>query len=65
MKADGRYTSFIVNKMDFSSIQSVKDFTENDSGVLLKSLKGEKYKQFENDPRMESLIKRLKPVAIL
>ena len=63
MKADGRYTSFIVNKMDFSSIQPVKDFTENDSGLLLKFLQGEKFKQFENDPRMESLIEKLTPVA--
>ena len=62
---DGKYTSFIVNKISFSSLEAVKDFTENDSGLLLKSLKGKKYKQFENDPRMESLIERLKPVAIL
>lgn len=62
---DGKFTSLIVNKIDFSSIHAVKDHTENESGLLLKSLKGEKYKQFENDPRMESLIERLKPVAIL
>ncbi|MBP5631678.1 MAG: hypothetical protein J6Y21_02810, partial [Clostridia bacterium] len=62
---DGKYTSFIVNKISFSSIEAFKNFTENHSGLLLKSLKGEKYKQFENDPRMESLIERLRPVAIL
>jgi len=62
---NGKFTSFIVNKIDFSSIHAVKDYTENTSGLLLKSLKGEKFKQFETDPRMESLIERLKPVAIL
>ena len=60
---DGKYTSFIVNKIDFSSIHAVKDYTENESGLLLKSLKGEKFKQFETDPRMVKLIEKLTPVA--
>lgn len=60
---DGKYTSFIVNKINFSSIQAVKDYTENDSGLLLKSLKGEKFKQFETDPRMAKLVEKLTPVA--
>ncbi len=63
MKADGRYTSFIVNKIEFSSIQPVKDFTENDSGLLLRFLQGEKFKQFETDPRMAKLVEKLTPVA--
>lgn len=61
---DGRFTSFIVNRIEFSGIHAVKDFTENESGLLLKSLKGEKYKQYETDPRMVKLIEKLKPVAI-
>ncbi len=60
---DGKFTSFIVNKIDFSSIHAVKDYTENDSGLLLKSLKGEKFKQFETDPRMVKLVEKLTPVA--
>jgi transcriptional regulator with XRE-family HTH domain len=61
---DGRFTSFIVNRIEFSGIHAVKDHTENESGLLLKSLKGEKYKQYETDPRMVKLIEKLKPVAI-
>ena len=61
----GKFTSFIVNRIEFSAIHAVKDFTENDTGLLLKSLKGERYKQFETDPRMVRLIEKLTPVAIL
>ena len=61
---DGRFTSFIVNRIEFSDIHAVKDFTENDTGLLLKSLKGERYKQFETNPRMVKLIEKLTPVAI-
>jgi hypothetical protein len=60
---DGMYTSFIVNKVDFSTLYAYKDYTENDSGLLLKSLKGERYKQFETDPRMVKLIEKLTPAA--
>jgi len=31
--------------------------------LLLKFLKGEKYKQYENDPRMVKLIEKLTPAA--
>ena len=60
---DGMYTSFIVNKVDYSPLYAFKDYTENDSGLLLKSLKGERYKQFETDPRMVKLIEKLTPAA--
>ena len=56
---DGRFTSFIVNRIDFSSIHAVKNFTENQSGLLLKSLKGERFKKFETDPRMMKLFEKL------
>ncbi|MBR4256045.1 MAG: helix-turn-helix transcriptional regulator [Clostridia bacterium] len=60
---DGMYTSFIVNKVDYSPLYAYKDYTENDSGLLLKSLKGERFKQFETDPRMVKLIEKLTPAA--
>lgn len=60
---DGKFTSLIVNKIEFSSIHAVKDYTENESGLLLKSLQGEKFKQFETDPRMSKLVEKLTPVA--
>lgn len=62
---DGRFTSFIVNRIEFSGIHAVKNYTENESGLLLKSLKGEKYKQYETDPRMAKIVNLLTPVAIL
>jgi transcriptional regulator with XRE-family HTH domain len=60
---EGRYTSFIVNRVAFSSIDVFKDHTENESGLLLKSLNAKQYKQFETDPRMVKLVKILTPVA--
>ena len=60
---DGKFTSFIVNKIDFSDLHPSKNYTENESGLLLKSLKGEKFKQFETDPRMSKLVEKLTPVA--
>ena len=62
---DGAYTSFIVNGVDFSYSHAVKNYTENDSGLLLKSLKGEKFKQFETDPRMVKIVDMLIPTAIM
>lgn len=62
---DGKFTSFIVNRINFSDIQPSKDYTENESGLLLKYLKGKKFKQFETDPRMAKLVEKLTPVAIL
>ncbi len=62
---DGKFTSFIVNKIYFSDIHPSKDYTENESGLLLKSLKGKKFKQFETDPRMVRLIEKLTPTAVL
>ena len=60
---DGMYTSFIVNKVDYSTLYAYKNYTENDSGLLLKSLKGERFKQFETDPCMVKLIEKLTPAA--
>lgn len=59
MQKDGKFTSFIVNRIDFSDLHPSKNYTENESGLLLNVLKGERYKQFENDPRMVKLIEKL------
>ena len=61
---DGQFTSFFASRIDFSSIHAVKNYTENQSGLLLKSLKGEKFKQFEKDLRMTKIVNMLTPVAI-
>lgn len=60
---DGKFTSFIVNKIEFSDLHPSKNYTENDSGLLLNVLKGERFKQFETDPRMVKLIEKLTPIA--
>ena len=60
---DGKFTSFIVNKIDFSDLHPSKNYTENESGVLLNVLPGERFKQFETDPRMVKLIEKLTPTA--
>ena len=60
---DGSFTSFIVNKVDFSMINAVKDYTENSCGLLLKALKTGRYADLRDDPRTERIVERLKPVA--
>lgn len=60
---DGKFTSFIVNKIEFSDLHPSKTYTENESGLLLNVLNGERFKQFETDPRMVKLAEKLTPVA--
>ena len=62
---DGKFTSFMVNKIDFSSINAVKDHSENQSGLLLKALEKEMYKHLKNDPRMIRIFEKLSSVAIV
>ncbi len=64
-RRDGMYTAFMVNKIKQSVDDAYKNYTENDSGVLLKMLMGEKYSHFKNDPRMQRIIEKLKSVAIM
>ena len=55
----------MVNKVRMSSIDAVKDHTENQSGLLLKTLKKERFANLQNDSRMINLIKKLEPIAIV
>ena len=64
-RQDGMYTAFMVNKIELSVDNAYKNYTENDSGVLIKRLKGEKYSCFKDDPRMKKIIENLKSVAIM
>ncbi|MBP3300419.1 MAG: helix-turn-helix transcriptional regulator [Clostridia bacterium] len=64
-RKDGMNTAFMVNKVKQSVEDEYKDYTENDSGLLLKSLRSEKFAHLQNDPRMVEVIKKLTPVAIL
>ena len=62
---DGSFTAFMVNKVPFSLIHAVKDYTENSSGLLLKTLQTQRYADLRDDPRMEQILERLMPMAIL
>ena len=63
-RGDGSYTAPMVNKLNFFVTDAYKDYTENDSGLLLKQLIGEKYSCFKDDPRMQRIIEELSRVAI-
>jgi len=60
---DGYFTSFMLNKLELSHIDAVKDHTENQSGLLLKKLLGDKFAHFGGDMRMKKIIERLRPIA--
>ena len=62
---DGMYTAFMVNKLELSLNDAYKNYTENQCGLLLKSLRGEKYAHLQNDPRMIKLIEKLEPIAVM
>lgn len=62
-RTSGKFTSFIVNRIDFSSFNVVKNYTENHSGLLLKSLKKGDFAPFKDDPRMVKILGSLATVA--
>lgn len=62
---DGMYTAFMVNRVPYDRKDSYKNYTENDSGLLWKSLTGTKYQDFSEDERMKKILAFLKPIAVL
>ncbi len=62
---DGMFTAFMVNRVKISSIDAVKDHTENQCGLLLKSLRKDTFSDLQKDPRMMKIIEKLTPVAIM
>ena len=64
-RKDGMYTAFMVNKVELSVNDAYKNYTENQCGLLLKSLKKDQFAHLQNDPRMVRIIEKLKPVAIM
>lgn len=62
---EGKYTSFMVNRLNYEVHGYVKNYTENQSGLILKLLTGENYSRFQNEPRMKKIIEMLTPVAIM
>ena len=55
----------MVNKVKIHGNDAVKNHTENQCGLLLKSLREEKYAHLQNDPRMIKLIEKLEPIAVM
>ena len=64
-KIDGMFTAFMVNKVNQTSIDAVKNYPENQCGRLLKSIRKEAYAHLQTEPRMLKIIEKLRPVAIL
>ena len=64
-RKDGMYTAFMVNKTKLSVNDAYKTYTENDSGLLVKKLKGERYSCYQDDPRMNRIVEKLSSVAMM
>lgn len=62
---DGEYTAFMVNKLKMSSNDALKDHSENQSGLLLKSLKKDKFAHLWNEQRMLKIIEKLESIALM
>ena len=62
---NGKFTAFMVNRVERSVTDAVKDHEANRSGVLLKSLRNDQFAHLQNDPRMQKIIDRLTSVAIM
>jgi len=64
-RKDGMYTAFMVNKIELSVNDAYKNYTENQCGLLLKSLRKDQFAHLQNNPRMMKIIEKLTPVAIM
>lgn len=64
-RGEGKYTAPMVDQITYSPEEAYKDYTENDSGLLVKELTGDGYAAYRDDPRMQAILEKLKPVAVL
>ena len=64
-RKDGMYTAFMVNKVELSVNDAYKTYTENQCGLLLKSLRKDQFAHLQNNPRINKIIEKLTPVAIM
>lgn len=62
---DGMYTAFMVNKVEMRAADAVRNHGENQSARLLKALMSEPLMPLHKNIRMQNVIKKLKPVAIM
>ncbi len=61
LNPDSEYTAFLINGVKFGGCY--KDHTENDSGLIVKELKGKRYADFKDDPRLNEILEKLAPIA--
>lgn len=59
------FTVPILNLTMDSPDRNTKSFTENISGRLLKELTGDGYADCRDDPRMQAILEKLKPIAVM
>lgn len=57
---EGAFTSFMVNKIEFSSIHTVKTGMENCCARLLNALNSQQYVDLRDDPRRTKIVEQLK-----
>lgn len=62
---DGNFTAFMVDRVEIRADDAVKNFIENRSGLLLKSLLGEAYTDCREDARIKKIIELLKQIAYM
>ena len=63
-RVNGKYTAFMVNRLTSSVDSAYKDYTENDSALLLRDFKGEAYAAYHDHPRMKAIMEKLSEVAV-
>ena len=61
---DGMYTAFMVNRLEMSPLDAVKDHSENQSGLVIKALKSEAYAKLQDNAQYQKIIDMLTPIAI-
>ncbi len=65
LRGNGRYTAFMVNQVSYASEDVTKNHTENQSGLILKTLQKKQYAHLQNDPRIMRIFEKLAPIAIM
>lgn len=60
-----KFTVPILNLTTDSPDRNTKSYTQNSSGLLLKELTGDGYADYRDDPRMQVILEKLKPFAVM
>ena len=62
---DGKFTSFMADRVSITSKDIMKNFAENRSGLLLKALNGREYAAYIDNERLKNIIACLEPIAYM